>query len=271
MTEQNESASVTGVIVKWGPPPAASTATLHRSTRLRASLAALSQLGTGLLTLPDSLVRIAHLAVQAIPAAEAAGLILLEQGHADAIVSTAEFVREMDDIQFAIRQGPCITAADQRRTQRTGALGGAHEWPQFGRRVAGVGVGVLALPLLTSGDAIGALGLYSHARDAFDADDAAAAEQFAVPAAVSVQNVLALAQSQRLAEQLQSALRSRPVIDQAIGVTMTRTGATATEAFDQIRQTSRSQRLKTAVIAQRIIDDAVHRADRRTEENKPAG
>lgn len=191
MTDQDESAPVTGVTGQGWPPPAASTDDLHGADHLRASLAALSQLGTG----------------------------------------------------------AAVRAASGRV--------GVHS--------------VLALPLLTSGNAIGALGLYSHIRDAFDADDAAAAEQFAAPAAVAVQNVLAMAQSQRLAEQPQSALRSRLVIDQAIGVTI-RTGATAAEASDQIRQTSRSQRLKTAVIARRIIDDAVHRAyRRRTDENEPAG
>ena len=245
---------------------------LRRSNHLRASLAALSQLGTGLLSQRDSLIRIAHLAVQAIPAAEAGGLILLQPGRQRAIVSTAAFVRDLDDIQYALSEGPCVTAAAQRRTLRSGSLGGAHEWPQFGLRVGRLGVhSVLAWPLVTAGHAIGAVGLYSHAKHAFDAQDEESATQFAIPAAVSVQNVLALASSQRLAEQLHVALRGRPVIDQAIGVTMSLTGVTATQAFDQIRRTSRSERVKTAVVAQRIIHDAVHRAHPGKAAAQPSG
>jgi AmiR/NasT family two-component response regulator len=90
-------------------------------------------------------------------------------------------------------------------------------------------------------------------------------ELFAGPAAVAVANaqVQVLAQTQRLAAQLQAALSSRAVIDQAIGVVMSRSGATAAEAFDVLRARSQNDHVKLAEVARRLVEDAVRRARRR--------
>ena len=81
---------------------------------LQDSLARLSKLATGLLPLEDSLTRVAEYAVRAIPGAEGAGLTLLEENRSDTIVSTADFVAQIDDIQYSLGQGPCLSAvADQ--------------------------------------------------------------------------------------------------------------------------------------------------------------
>jgi AmiR/NasT family two-component response regulator len=83
---------------------------------------------------------------------------------------------------------------------------------------------------------------------------------FARPAAVSVHNAQILAQSQRLAEQLGAALVSRAVIDQALGVIMSRTGATPEEAFGRLRAMSQSQHVKGAEVSRALLDEAVRRA-----------
>ena len=70
------------------------------------------------------MTRVATYAVQAIPGADGAGLTLLEENRADTIVATAPFVSEIDDIQYGMRQGPCITAAREGRTVISGSLGG---------------------------------------------------------------------------------------------------------------------------------------------------
>ncbi len=57
-------------------------------------------------------------------------------------------------------------------------------------------------------------------------------------------------------EQLQSALRTRPVIDQAIGILRSRSGAAAQEAFDTLRQLSQHQHVKLAEVAARIVEEA---------------
>jgi len=83
---------------------------------------------------------------------------------------------------------------------------------------------------------------------------------FAEPAAIAVRNPQILAQTQRLVGNLQAALTSRAIIDQAIGIMISRTGDTAEEAFDRIRRRSQAEHVKVASIAQQIVEVAARRA-----------
>lgn len=233
----------------------------HDEDDLRESLSALSQLSMGRLDLRDVLTRVAEFAVRAIPGADGAGLTLLEAGQGDTIVASAPFVTEVDGIQYTIGEGPCITAAREGRTVRSGALGDDVQWSEFGPRVKALGVhSVLSLPLVTPGGVVGAMNVYAHPRDAFDDHAAEVGELFAVPAAIAVENAQVLAQTKRLAGQLQAALTSRAVIDQALGILMSRTGSSSEEAFDRLRDRSQADNVKLRDVAQRVVDEAVRRA-----------
>ena len=118
----------------------------------------------------------------------------------------------------------------------------------------------LSLPLLLPDRVLGALNVYAHPKDAFTAEAVRIGELFARPAAVSVHNAQVLAQSQRLADQLQQALTSRSVIDRAIGVLMSRSGASPDEAFDRLRVMSQAQHRKLSHVAAALVDEAVRRA-----------
>ena len=248
--------------------PAAERLTADRSSAeldaeeddLREGLAGLSRLTSGL-QLEDLLIRVATYAVRAIPGADGAGLTLLEQDRADTIVATADFVREIDAIQYGIGQGPCITAAGEAQTVMSGSLGSDPRWRKFGGSVARLGVhSVLSLPLVTADGVVGAMNVYAHQKHAFDDRAAELGEMFAVPAAVSVQNALVLAQTQRLAARLQSALESRVMVERAIGIMMSRSGGTAEEALDRLRALSQNEHQKLVTIAGRIVEEAVSRA-----------
>ena len=131
---------------------------------LSSSLGALGRLATGRLDLTDMLTKVAGYAVDASPGADGAGLTLLENNRADTIVATADFVQQVDDIQYAMGEGPCISAARESRTFTSGSLGGEHRWPHFGPRVARLGVhSVLSLPLVTPDGVFGAMNVYAHA------------------------------------------------------------------------------------------------------------
>jgi GAF domain-containing protein len=125
---------------------------------------------------------------------------------------------------------------------------------------------VLSLPLLLPDQVIGAINVYAHGKDVFDDHAAELGELFAAPAAVAVHNAQVLAQALDLTIQLQAALSSRPVIDQAIGLLRGRTGGTAEEAFARLRAISQRENVKLAVVAQRIVDEAVRRARARNRE-----
>ncbi|MEO8815934.1 MAG: GAF and ANTAR domain-containing protein [Mycobacterium sp.] len=233
---------------------------------LRAGLADLAGLVADTLGLEELLSRVATYAVQAIPGADGAGVTLLRTDRPDnrveALAASAPFVREIDEIQYVeANEGPCITAALERRTVRSGSLSSEKLWPRFGPRVGRLGVhSVLSLPLLLPGQVVGAINVYARSKDAFTEHAVELGELFAAPAAVAVHNAQVLAQARALAIQLQTALSSRPVIEQAIGILRARTGGTADEAFARLRSISQAENAKLAAVSLRIIDEAVRRA-----------
>ncbi|SPM42881.1 GAF domain [Mycobacterium numidiamassiliense] len=233
---------------------------------LRAGIDDLTSLVAGSLGLPELLAEVSTFAVHAIPGADGAGVTLLRVDRAEnmveALAASAPFVAEIDEIQYVtLREGPCITAALDKRTVRSGSLGGEKMWPRFGPRVGRLGVhSALSLPLVVSGEVIGAINVYAHGKDVFDEHAAELGELFAKPAAVAVRNAQILAHALALTTQLQKALSTRPVIDQAIGLIRGRTGRTAEEAFAQLRAISQAEHRKLNEVAQGIIDEAVRRA-----------
>jgi GAF domain-containing protein len=233
---------------------------------LQAGIGALAGLVADSLGLTALLAEVAAFAVRAIPGADGAGVTLLRVDQVDnmveALAASAAFVAEIDEIQYVtLKEGPCITAALERRTVRSGSLGGEKMWPRFGPRVGRLGVhSALSLPLLLPDQVVGAINVYAHGKDVFDEHAAELGELFAKPAAVAVHNAQILAHAMRLTAQLQKALSTRPVIDQAIGLIRGRSGRSAEDAFTQLRAISQSEHRKLADVAQHLVDEAVSRA-----------
>lgn len=241
-----------------------------RDENLSRSLSSLANLATGQLDLETTLTHVATFAVRAISGADGAGLTLLEADHSDTMVATSDFVHQVDTIQYTLGEGPCISAAAEGLTFWSGSLGGESRWPHFGPRVARLGVhSVLSLPLITPDGVLGAMNIYAHGKDAFDDRAVRIGELFSTPAAIAVQNAQVLAQAQRLAANLQAALVSRAVIDQALGIVMSRVGCTSEEAFERLRARSQSEHVKLAVVAQSVVDAAVRRARIRRPSDPP--
>lgn len=228
---------------------------------LAGSLTGLAGLSSARLSLEDLLTEVASFAVQAIPGAAGAGLTLLEADRADTVVKSDPFVTVIDDIQYGIGEGPCITAAQTGLTMRSGSLSADPRWPRFGPRAGRLGVhSSLSLPLLIQGKVVGVMNVYAHPKDAFDDHAAHIGQLFAVPAAIAVQNAQILAQTQRLAANLQKALTNRAVIDQAIGILISRSGSTQEEALDRLRTLSQTEHLKMSAVATSIVAEAARRA-----------
>lgn len=234
---------------------------------LQGGLADLAALVAGALSMADLLAQVASSAAQAIPGADGVGVTLLRldevQNRVESLGASAAFVSEVDAVQYElVDEGPCITAARERQTVRSGSVGADRRWPRIGPRVARLGVhSVLALPmLLPDRTVVGALNAYARSRNAFDEHAARAGQLFAAPAGVAVHNAHVLAEARTRAAQLQHALDSRAIIDQAIGVLRSRSGATAEEGFARLRAISQDENVKLVLVAERIVQEAVRRA-----------
>ncbi len=228
---------------------------------LGAGLAGLAGLVGGHGSLEDLLTEVATFAMLAVPGADGAGVTMLEAGEPDTIVASAQFVRDVDSIQYRLGEGPCISAAATGKTNGSGALGEDASWPTFGPQAAELEVhSALSLPLKVGADVLGALNVYSHARDAFDGSSQRVGELFAGPAAVAIHNARLLNQARRETARLETALTSRSTIDRAIGMIMARSGVTGDEAFIRLRIMSQHEHIKLSLVAERLVDQAMRRA-----------
>lgn len=254
-----------------GPDPGAAQAEADEDD-LHAGLTGLARLVADALGVDELLTRVAAFAQHAIPGADAAGLAVVDNTddlHNTAKIhssgATTDVMREVDRIQYEVLgEGPCITCMQVGRPMVSGSLGSDERWPRFGGRVARLGVhSALCLPLQIRDRVVGAINAYALSRDAFTEHAVRLGEQFAGPAAVSVHNAQLLAAASTKAEQLQLALTSRAIIDQAIGIVRSRSGGSAQEAFDRLRQISQSENVRLAIVAQRVVDEAVRRAHAR--------
>jgi GAF domain-containing protein len=227
---------------------------------LSESMAGLAGLVAGQDSLEHLLTEVAIFAMGAVPRADGAGVTMLEAGRPDTIVASAQFVRDVDNIQYHLGQGPCISAAAEGRTKSSGELSQDSTWPDFGPKAAELGVhSALSLPLTLAGEVLGALNVYAHNHNAFDAASQRMGELFAVPAAIAIHNARLLDQAHRHTARLETALTSRTTIDRAIGILMARSGITGDEAFVRLRIMSQRDHIKLNLAAQKLVEQAVRR------------
>jgi AmiR/NasT family two-component response regulator len=99
----------------------------------------------------------------------------------------------------------------------------------------------------------GALNVYNREPDAFDEDSRSAAQRFVPYAAVAVSNMLAYQDARNMADNLQAALESRAVIDQAKGILMERHKLTADQAFQVLARASMQHNRKLRVVAEELV------------------
>ncbi|MGB2922919.1 MAG: GAF and ANTAR domain-containing protein [Mycobacterium sp.] len=233
---------------------------------LNAGLRGVSGLVAGAREVSELVGDVAQFAAHAVPGVDGASVALLQPQHVvprlQTCAATAEFVEEIDSAQYEeLREGPCITCMETGRTTISGSLGGDCRWPHFGGRVARMGVhSALSLPLIVGEEVIGAINTYARARDAFGEHAVRLGSQFAATAAVSVHNAELLASARQRTEHLRRALSSRAVVDQAIGIIRSRTGATADEAIERLKRASQTDNVKLVLVAERLVDEAVRRA-----------
>lgn len=236
---------------------------------LEAGLSGLAGMVAGARSVAELLTEVAQFAAHAIPGVDGAGVSLIGKSEPtlriEAWAATAEVVRDIDTLQYDVHnEGPCITCMHTRHPVVSGSLSEDNRWPRFGVAVARLGVhSALSLPLMIGDLVIGAINAYAHHRDAFGEHAVTLGSQFAGPAAVSVHNGQLLSATRERAEQLQRALGSRAVIDQAIGIIRSRSGGGAEEAFAGLVKISQHENVKLHVVAERLVDEAVRRAHAR--------
>jgi GAF domain-containing protein len=226
--------------------------------RLTAGIAELSRLLVNEESLDDTLHRVAELACRNIEGADVAGVTLVRDGEPTTAVFTDPASPEIDSAQYETGVGPCLDAWRDQRVHRIDSTAEDERWPHFSQAAVEHGVqSTISFPLAVRSNGIGALNLYSKQRAAFSDEDEETGTLFAQQASVALANAQLYDSAYRLTQQLQEALTSRAVIDQAKGILMAQRGVGADEAFDILRTASQGQNRKLRDLAQELVDRAV--------------
>ena len=161
----------------------------------------------------------------------------------------------VDAEQYAVGKGPCLEAMQTGQKVEVEDQRVDPRWDGYGPRARRQGVmSSLSLPLLVDGRTIGALNLYSHERvGAFGGRVLQQAQRFAERASVSLALTIRYNEQVTTSQQLEQALASRTLIDQALGILMAEQRCSAHEAFDLLRRHSQSQNRRLRQVAEGLI------------------
>jgi len=130
-------------------------------------------------------------------------------------------------------------------------------WPSFSEAAVARGMrAVLASPLPYNQDAVGVVAVLSEKRRPWSAEEELAVLAFTDLAALLIASMTQGQQQSELAAQLQGALQTRAVIEQAKGVLIGQRGLSAQAAYEQLRAQARAERRKLAAVSAELVRNA---------------
>lgn len=199
------------------------------------------------------LQRVADLAAQTLPGVDGLSLTLVEDGRARSAAFTTPLAALLDERQYEAGFGPCLDAAMSGETVRVDLGAEEDVYPAFAGVARRQGVRAAAsVGMPVPQRVVGAMNLYSTSGD-IDDDTLVQARTFASYAAVALANASLYGSTARLAEQLQEAMRSRAVIEQAKGILMARLALGPDDAFAHLSKTSQQTNTKLRDMAADIV------------------
>jgi GAF domain-containing protein len=217
----------------------------------------LAQLGLvklGDTDLPGILHRVAHLAQQTLTGATEVSITIVDGRRTYTAASTGDLALHLDHLQYQHHRGPCLQAASEQNTVLVPDTSHHTGWTPWPAHAAAAGArSVLSVPLPILDDLDGALNIYATTPDAFGPDAVTTAETYAQHAAVTLANAHRYDRTANLAQQMQTAMEHRAVIEQAKGIIMAERRCTPDEAFAILTKMSQDSNRKLRHIATTIV------------------
>jgi GAF domain-containing protein len=186
----------------------------------------------------------------------AAGLLLKDKrGSVQLVASSSDATRVVELYQIETSEGPCLEAV---RSGRPVVAYGLEElrarWPSFASSAESNGFSaVCACPMRLREETIGALNVFGSRHSPLAEDDLRIAQALADVATIGILQQRSLHRASLVAEQLQAALNSRIVIEQAKGVLSEHGKTDMDRAFRALRSHARSTNSKLGVVADRLV------------------
>ena len=221
------------------------------------ALRELGKLRFGEMRVEDAISDVVH-TTHTMFGVDGAGLMLVDdEQHLRKVAASDDRFGHLEDLQIRHQEGPCIDAFDTRELISAEDLGAEQRWPKFSEAAVARDVrAVLASPLPYNQAAVGVVAVLSEQRHPWSPEGELALLAFTDLAALFIASMMQGERQSELAGQLQGALDSRKVIEQAKGVLMGRNGISARDAYEQLRARARSERRKLSAVCAEIVASA---------------
>ncbi len=221
-----------------------------------AAFAELARLNLSDQSLTETLRQVGELAKRVIPGVDEASVTVINNDRPKTMVFTSRLAVQLDERQYESGFGPCLDAASTGATIILDHRADQPLYPEFTHAALRAGVThTAAVALLVPYRTAGALNLYSARDEPFSDEAVTFAERFAGYAAFAVSNADHLDSAEELARQLQEAMRSRAVIEQAKGILMARHHISADDAFRRLATLSQNTNTRLRELAARVVAD----------------
>jgi GAF domain-containing protein len=224
---------------------------------VREALTQLGKLRFGEMRVEDAMQEIVQ-TTHAIFDVDGAGLMLADADHHLRNVAVSDDrMQHLEELQIRHQEGPCVAAFDGKQLVGVEDLTEDPRWPLFRAAAVDRGVrAVLASPLPYNQDAVGVVAVLSEDRHPWSAEGELALLAFTDLAALLIATMMQGQEQYQLAEQLQGALNSRAVIEQAKGVLMGQQGLSARVAYEKLRSQARSERRRLTAVSADVVRSA---------------
>lgn len=217
----------------------------------------LGKLRFGEMRVEDAITEVVH-TTHTMFGVDGAGLMLVnDEQHLRKVAASDDRFGHLEELQIQHQEGPCIDAFDTKELISAEDLVSEHRWPKFSKAAVACEVrAVLASPLPYNQSAVGVVAVLSEQRRPWSPEGELALLAFTDLAALFIASMMQGEQQSELAAQLQGALDSRKVIEQAKGVLMGQQGISARDAYEQLRARARAERRKLSAVCAEIVADA---------------
>jgi GAF domain-containing protein len=228
----------------------------HTGSPLRAdvaaSLAEAARVINAAQDLEDTLDAIVRATVASVPGFDHVGISILHRdGDVETKAATGQLVWELDDLQYRIGEGPCVSALHEEPVVTAPDITHEQRWPRYvPEAVRRTGLQAqMAVQLFANEKTLGGLNLYSTSSATIDPDAVHVAEVFATHAALALERA-------RRESDLNDAIASRQEIGMAIGLTMARFRLDRDRAFQYLVRASSTSQIKLRDLAREVVETA---------------
>lgn len=193
----------------------------------------------------------------AVSGASSVGLLLGdEHDRLNFMAATSAGAEHLELFQLQSEEGPCLDCVRMRQPVIVRDLRAeADRWPQFAPRAVAEGFrSVHAFPLRLRDQVVGALNVFGNNELALETDDIRSIQALADIATIALLQERAITAGEVLTVQLQAALNSRILIEQAKGVIAQSSGISVVEAFDRLRGYARAHNLRLTELADAVVN-----------------